>query len=150
MADGVHDILLRAIARNDAIVLSFPFDGAAAAAADGSRRHHKSRFLSGAPTGFWAELPPGQGPKVDELIASGQPVYVSFKNGADTLRFASVVRRQDAHRVNATTRVAALRLDFPSEIRSTAAAAADAARLAAVQTRRDPTVPGWIARMRGG
>lgn len=142
MADGVHDILLRAIARNDAIVLSFP-------SADGALRHHKSRFLSGAPTGFWVELPPGEGQAVDALIALGQPVGVSFKNGEGKLRFAGVVRRQDAHRVNATTRVAALRLDFPQEIRSTAADA-DAARLAAVQARRDPSVPGWIARMRGG
>ncbi len=142
MPDGAHDILLRAIARNDAIVLSLP-------AADGTLTHHRSRFLSGAPTGFWVELPPGEVATVDGLIASRQAVGVSFKSGDDKLHFTTSARRQDAHRINATTRVAAMRLDFPSEVRSSAAEAS-AARLAAVHSRRDPSLPGWISRMRGG
>jgi hypothetical protein len=145
MAEGPHDILLRAVARNADVVVSFPPTTGGGGTA---LKHHKSRFLSGAPTGFWVELPAGQAETVDALIAARQVVGVSFRNGDDTLRFTAPVRRQDSHRVSATSRVAGMMLGFPSQIRSTAADA-EAARLAATAARRDPSLPGWIARMRG-
>ena len=144
MAEGPHDMLLRAIARNADVVVSFPAVGEDGA----SLRHHKTRFLSGAPTGFWVQLPSEQDETVDALIASRQVVGVSFRSGGDKLRFTAPIRRRDSHRVSATSRVEGMMLLFPTEIRSSAADAA-AAELAAVAARRDPSLPGWIAKLRG-
>jgi c-di-GMP-binding flagellar brake protein YcgR len=110
MAGANHDILLEAIARNAGIVLSLP--------SAGMLRHHKSRFLSDAPGGFWVESTPGEAALIDSLIASQQPVGISFKNGSLKVVFATPLQqRQPGHRINDTTEVEALLLTFPATIK---------------------------------
>ena len=142
MAEGAYDILLRAVARNADIVLSLPSgncDGGS-----GALKHHKSRFLSGVPTGFWIESAPAEQPLIDALAGSGQPIGVSFRSGGETYRFATPIRRQDPLRINATERIPALLLGFPPEIRSSADTVPGQAPSRIVSH----PLPGWLARLR--
>jgi hypothetical protein len=97
-------LLLRAIARNANIVLSLP--------AGADLTHHRSRFLSETPGGFWVAAADSALPLVDPLIAANRPVGVSFRSGAYHVKIATHVRRHDVHRVDASTRVPALLLGF--------------------------------------
>ena len=111
MADGNHDLLLDAIARNAGIVLSLP--------SAGMLRHHKSRFLSETAGGFYVESVPDEAMLVDSLIVSQQPAGISFKNGHLKVVFAAPVRRREpGYSINATTQVEALMVSFPSEIKA--------------------------------
>jgi c-di-GMP-binding flagellar brake protein YcgR len=111
MADSNNDALLDAIARNAGIVLSLP--------SAGMLRHHKSRFLSDAPDGFWVESVPGEASLIDSLVISRQPAGISFKNGPLKVVFATPIEhRQPVYRINADTQVEALLLGFPTTIKA--------------------------------
>ena len=111
MAADNYDMLLDAIARNSGIVLSLP--------SAGMLRHHKSRFLSESAAGFWVESAPEDAALIDSLIASQQPAGISFKNGPLKVVFAApILKRQQGHRINATTEVEGLLFSFPSEIKA--------------------------------
>jgi hypothetical protein len=97
-------LLLRAIARNANLVLSLR--------AGADLTHHRSRFLSETPGGFWVAAADSALPLVDPLIAANRPVGVSFRSGAYHVKIATHVRRHDVHRVDASTRVPALLLGF--------------------------------------
>lgn len=106
--------LREAIARNSAAVLSLP--------SAGMLRHHKTRFLAetGTGDGFFVESVPAERPLIDELIATGRPAGVSFKNGANKVVFAAPVRRREPqYRINADVTVEALLLEFPAEVKWT-------------------------------
>lgn len=107
MADGTDDILLRAIARNADVVLSLP-------SPDGPPRHRPSRFLSDVLSGFWVTAPVAEQPLIDALLASPRPLGVSFRSGQHKVFFATALKRQSRHRVDANTQVPALLLEFPA------------------------------------
>lgn len=105
------DVLLDAVARNAAVILSLP--------SAGMLRHHKSRFLSQTPEGLWVESAHEDRVLVDDLIASGTLAGVSFKTGTRMISFASrVLRRIERFSLNATTSVEALLLTVPETIDS--------------------------------
>jgi c-di-GMP-binding flagellar brake protein YcgR len=112
MADGNKLGILRdAIARNAGIVLSLP--------SAGMLRHHKSRFLADAGDGFWVESAPGEASLIEALTITGQPCGVSFKNGNLKVVFASPVKKRETnYRINATTTVEAILMNFPQDIKS--------------------------------
>ena len=111
MSDNAPDILTRAIARNQAIVLSLP--------ADGVLRHHKSRFLGDGQGGVLVESVPAERAVIDQLLAGHKPVAVSFKEGYDKIMFAApVLRRVEKFRVGESVEVEALLLQPPAEIKS--------------------------------
>lgn len=105
--DGTCDILLRAIARNAAIVLSLP--------SEGSLQHRRSRFISNGTAGFWVEAPDGDELLVDNLLRSALPVGVSFTSGLHRVMFATPLQRREMKRINLTMRVPALRMAYPAE-----------------------------------
>src|SRR5215212_9497728 len=105
------EILNAAIARNGGIVLSLP--------SAGLLRHHKSRFLSESPEGFWVESIPSEKPLVEELIRTGQPAGISFKAGTTKVVFTTPVMRLDlAYRVNDETEIPALLMAMPAEVKA--------------------------------
>src|SRR5687767_1957867 len=111
MSSNNLDILKDAIARNGGIVLSLP--------SAGLLRHHKSRFLSEFPDGFWVESIPSERPLVEELIRTGQPAGISFKSGTTKVVFATAVMRLDlAYRVNQETEIPALLMAMPAEVKA--------------------------------
>ena len=111
MADGTYDMLLDAIARSAGVVLSLP--------AGDALRHHKSRFLSESPGGFWVAAPAGEQKRLAALIASQQPAGVSFRNSHLKVVFASpILRRDPRHPIRGAGQVDALLLSFPSEIKA--------------------------------
>ena len=106
-----RDLLRDAIARNSAAVVSLP--------SAGMLRHHKSRFLSECADGFWVESVPAERVLVDALVASEEPVGVSFKSGHTKVVFTSPVSRRDPeYRINAETVVEAILLPFPPEVKA--------------------------------
>src|SRR3954469_4780452 len=111
MASNNLDILKDAVARNAGIVLSLP--------SAGILRHHKSRFLSEFPDGFWVESVPSERPLVEELIRTEQPTGISFKSGTTKVVFATPILRLDlAYRVNEETQIAALLMQMPAEVKA--------------------------------
>jgi c-di-GMP-binding flagellar brake protein YcgR len=119
MAEANLEILKAAIARNAGLVLSLP--------SAGMLRHHKSRFLCESPPGsegsatggFWVESAPGEAILIDSLIASKQSAGLSFKNGQLKVVFGTpILSRKSGYRINATTEVEALLLDFPQEVKA--------------------------------
>src|SRR5581483_10033609 len=111
MANNGVEMLIDAIARNSAIVLSLP--------SAGMLRHHKSRFLSDAPDGFWVEAAAGDRALVDELIAKQSAVGVSFRAGPQKVSFVvPILKRVPEFRVNAQTVVEAVQLTFPAEVKA--------------------------------
>jgi hypothetical protein len=111
MASNNLDILNDAVARNAGIVLSLP--------SAGLLRHHKSRFLSESPEGFWVESIPSERPLVEELIRTQQPAGISFQSGTTKVVFATPVLRLDlAYRVNDETETPALLMAMPAEVKA--------------------------------
>lgn len=105
------ELLYDAIARSTAVILSLP--------SAGLLHTHKSRFLGGAPEGFWVESVPGEGLLLDDLIARQQPCRLSFKSGHKNVSFSSLAKCRDPNfQLNADTTVEALRLTVPDEIES--------------------------------
>jgi c-di-GMP-binding flagellar brake protein YcgR len=111
MSGNNVDVLLDAVARNAAVILSLP--------SAGMLRHHKSRFLSQSPEGLWIEGAPEDTVLIDELIASGTPAGVSFKTGTRMISFGSrVLKREDKFAINANVVVPAVLLSIPETIDS--------------------------------
>lgn len=119
MAEANLDILKAAIARNAGFVLSLP--------SAGMLRHHKSRFLCEAPPGtggaatggFWVESVPDEAILIDSLIASRQATGLSFKNGQVKVVFgAPILSRKPGYRINETTELEALLLEFPQDVKA--------------------------------
>lgn len=111
MVNAKADLLHDAIARNAAMVLSLP--------SAGMLRHHKSRFLAEEYEGFWAESVREDAPLIDTLIADRQPCGISFKSVQTKVVFAATaLRREERFRINATTVVEAVLLQFPHEIKA--------------------------------
>ena len=111
MVTADQGLLKDAIARNAGAVLSLP--------SAGMLRHHKTRFLACDEVGFWIEMPAGEKPLVDELIANCGAVGLSVKAGVNKVVFTTTVDRCDPDmRINTQTVVDALLMAWPKEIKS--------------------------------
>jgi c-di-GMP-binding flagellar brake protein YcgR len=111
MVSGDLQILHEAAARNSSIVLSLP--------SAGMLRHYKSRFLTVVDDGLWVESAAGEIPLIKELLATRQPVGISFRSGVNKIIFtAPLMRFAAAHRVNDETEVEAILIARPAEIKS--------------------------------
>ena len=111
MANERIQILLDAIARNCAMVLSLP--------STGMLRHHKSRFLAEEDGGFWIESTPGDRLLIDALIEEQKSVGISFRTGGQKVSFITpILQRELQFRVNQGTVLEAARLAFPTEVRA--------------------------------
>jgi len=105
------DVLLDAVARNAAVVLSLP--------SAGMLRHHKSRFLSQTAEGLWIEGAPEDRILITELITTGIKAGISFKTGTRMINFSTTVLRCDPKfSMNATTIVDAILIEQPKSIES--------------------------------
>jgi len=105
------EILLDAIARNSAIVLSLP--------SAGMLRHHKSRFLAQADTGFWVESAPKDQPLIDQIIAAQTRVGVSFRAGPQKVSFAvPIIACDPKFQMNAQLTLPGLQLSFPADVKA--------------------------------
>ena len=103
------DPLWAAVARNSAVVLSLP--------SAGELRHHKSRFLAPADEGFWVQSVDDERGLIDTLIASHQPVGVSFRTGNKRFVFpAPVLRFDERFAVNPALTAPALLLRAPASL----------------------------------
>jgi c-di-GMP-binding flagellar brake protein YcgR len=106
-----NQLLLDAMQRNAGLVVSLP--------SAGMLRHHRSRFLAVEDEGFWIEMPAGEQPLIDELIATEQPAGISFRSGGTKVVFAAqVLRRKAQHAINGQTTIPALFLRHPQEIKA--------------------------------
>ena len=111
MTPADESTLHEAIARNMGAVVSLP--------SAGMLRHHKTRFLAEDAGAIWIQSAPEEGALVDELIAKKTPVGMSFKSQVLKVIFtAPILERKPDYRVNAELSVEALRLAFPTEIKS--------------------------------
>lgn len=111
MPGADNNLLQDAISRNAGLVLSLP--------SAGMLRHSKSRFLGECAEGFWIESNPAERALIDSLVASQQPVGVSFKAGVNKVIFTTpLVRRDEQYRVNAEVTVEALLLTRPAEVKA--------------------------------
>ena len=111
MANNGVAILTDAIARNSAIVLSLP--------SAGMLRHHKSRFLAEEADGFWIESALNDRMLIDELIANQTGVGISFRAGPQKVSFVvPIVKRNPEFSMNAETRLEALQLTFPADVKA--------------------------------
>jgi c-di-GMP-binding flagellar brake protein YcgR len=109
MANGEMDILMQAIARNAAAVLSVP--------AEKTFEHHKSRLLRDEPDRFWIDASRQSSAAADALVARQAAVGVSFRAGPQKITFtAPVMQFNGAFQINADTTTRALQLKFPTEI----------------------------------
>jgi c-di-GMP-binding flagellar brake protein YcgR len=112
MPDKNAEIVLDAVSRNMAIVLSLP--------SAGMLRNHKSRFLCELEGGILIESPHSDAALIDDLVKKHTPCGVAFKSRALKIIFASSIRRKvDAWKLNDATTVSALLLEFPAEIKAT-------------------------------
>lgn len=118
MALANLDPLREAIARNAAAVLSFP--------AEDGLHHYRSRFLgdatddaaTGGPA-FWVESVAAERDAIDALVASGQPVGVTFKSAWDKIGLATPVwLRSATFQLAADVAVEALLMPYPQTIQS--------------------------------
>jgi c-di-GMP-binding flagellar brake protein YcgR len=112
MPDKNAEILLNAIERNTAIVLSLP--------SAGMSRNHKSRLLCEMEGGILIAAPPGDDVLVGDLIRKKTSCAISFNSGAFKIIFATPIRRiVESWQLNAETSVTALLLEFPAQIKAT-------------------------------
>jgi c-di-GMP-binding flagellar brake protein YcgR len=112
MPDKNAEILLNAVERNTAIVLSLP--------SAGMLRNHKSRLLCQMEGGILIAAPHGDEALTGDLIKKRTPCVVSFNSGAFKIIFASPIRHYvESWQLNADTSVNALLLEFPAEIKAT-------------------------------
>lgn len=110
MPKRIEELLTLAITRNVGIVLSLP--------SCGMLRHHKSRFLGRAGTGFLVESVPSEQLLIDTLVGGNQPVGISFKAGHTKVMFASpIVEYRPEHAINAEVTVNALALPMPEDVK---------------------------------
>lgn len=109
MSNSNGSLLIEAIARNSAAVLSLP--------SAGMTRNHKTRFLAETAEGFWVESVGEEDlPLVASLIAEKAPVSIAFKAGPSMVIFTTLVRAQQEHfKVNAATSVRALLIGYPTD-----------------------------------
>ena len=111
MADNNRQLLVEAIARNCAIVLSLP--------SAGMLRHQKSRLLADAADGVWVETNSAEFPLIEELILSQNPAGVSFKSGQTKVVFAApLLEIRLEYSINAETTVTAVLVAFPEQIKA--------------------------------
>src|SRR5262245_51698350 len=109
MANTEIDILLQAIARNAAAVLSVP--------SDETFRHHKSRLLREEPDGFWIDASHESSDLIDALVSMNATVGVSFRAGPQKITFAApVIQFNRRFQINSEATTRALQLKFPTEI----------------------------------
>ncbi|MGD0540364.1 MAG: PilZ domain-containing protein [Tepidisphaeraceae bacterium] len=112
MPDKNDEILLDAVSRGVAIVLSLP--------SAGMSRDHKSRFLCELEGGILIASPHSDAVLINDLIERNAPCGVSFNSGAFKIVFTSPIRRSvEAWQLNDDTTVGALLLGFPAEIKVT-------------------------------
>lgn len=112
MSDTKLNLVLEAVARNAAAVLSLP--------SAGMLRHHKSRFLAESDEGIWVQSVPSERPLVKALIDGKQALGVSFRSGVHRVAFTAAVLRHDSrYPINADTVVEALLLARPTQVKST-------------------------------
>jgi c-di-GMP-binding flagellar brake protein YcgR len=82
-------------------------------------RHYKSRFLSETGQGFAIECAPGESTLIDELIANGQLVGISFKHGMTKVVFTTcILEKLPQFQVNSQTTVEALLLKHPQTVKA--------------------------------
>ena len=106
-----HQLLIDAIARNAAIVLSLPSAGLA--------RHYKSRFLGESAEGIWVESVEQEISLIRELIGSRQPGGVAFRSGPQKVVFAAELSRHSPdYTLSEGIKVAALLILRPTEIKA--------------------------------
>jgi len=111
MSQTDSQLLSDAIARNCALVLSLP--------SAGLLRHCKSRFLAESGEGIWIEMVADERALIEALIASGQPVGISFKAGEQKVAFATPATALDPKfRLNADTTISALQIAVPSQVKA--------------------------------
>jgi len=111
MTNDDLDMLHNAVARNLAGVLSLP--------SAGMLRHYKSRLLAETDEGILVEAPNGDNALLNELIASREPIGVSFRQGPRKVTFAvPVLGLHGAWHINAETCVDAVLLQHPAQIKS--------------------------------
>lgn len=111
MGSPEAQLLIDAIARNSALVLSLP--------SAGNLRNYKSRFLGDDPAGFWVEATSSEKPLINELIETQTQVGIAFRCGPNKILFTTpVIRFESALRVNAQTESEAILLATPTEIKS--------------------------------
>jgi c-di-GMP-binding flagellar brake protein YcgR len=112
MPDKNAEILLNAVERNTAIVLSLP--------SAGMSRNHKSRLLCEMEGGILIEAPHGDPVLIADLIKKKTRCAISFNSGAFKIIFASPIRRYvESWKLSGDTTVNALLLEFPAEIEAT-------------------------------
>jgi c-di-GMP-binding flagellar brake protein YcgR len=103
--------LRQAVARNSAMVLSLP--------SAGMLRHCKSRFLGEHDGGIVIQSAPGEKALLASLIQSAEPCGIAYKAGTNKVAFTSpILELLPQWQVNAEANVEALRLAFPTEIKS--------------------------------
>jgi hypothetical protein len=111
MVTADQALLKDAIARNAGALLSLP--------SAGMFRNHRTRFLACDEGGFWIEMPVGEKPLVDALVASCGAVGLSIKAGANTAVVTTTIDRCDpGMRINAQTVVDALLMAWPREFKT--------------------------------
>lgn len=111
MSNDTRKVLSDAIARNSGLVVSLP--------SAGMLRHYKARFLAETAEACWIESVPAEGALIGELLKSGKPVGISFRNGTNKIVFVSpLLRREPCFRINADTTVEALLIAFPDQIKT--------------------------------
>jgi c-di-GMP-binding flagellar brake protein YcgR len=102
------DILREAIARNIPAVVSLPYLG--------TLRHYKSRLLAER-DGLIIEMVSAEKTLINDLVASKQPVGVSFKTATEKVILAAPIHRvYPVFRLSEHVRVEALQLVWPSDI----------------------------------
>ena len=113
MTPADTQLLKEAVARSGPAVLSLP--------SAGLLRHHRTRFLLPADDedGFWVEAPAGERPLIGELRATGKPVGIALRAGADKVIFTTIIREFEAALpINERTAVDALLLAWPDQVRA--------------------------------
>jgi c-di-GMP-binding flagellar brake protein YcgR len=106
-----QDILREAISRNAGIVLTL--------ISSGMMRHCKSRFLCETDGKILVESVPAETPLIEEMIRTTKPAGVSFKSGHTKVVFAApLVERLPEYRINSTVVLQAVRLAWPTQIKS--------------------------------
>lgn len=111
MQEADKQVVHQAVDRNAAIVFSLP--------SAGILRHHKSRFLAETPEGIWIEAPAGEGPLIEQLLLTGQPVGISFRHGHAKIIYSTPLCRRDAeYRINAEVTVEAVLTKFPDDVKT--------------------------------
>jgi len=110
MPDLNAEALSEAVARNLAIVLSLP--------SAGMFRHVKSRFLANGPDGIWVEAVLSEQALIEQLIATGQPVGITFKNAGQRVAFTAAALSLDPqYRINSSTCLPAILIVTPANLK---------------------------------